>query len=206
MAQQYKTVFCLCVILGGVAYTGYKFGPRVDDYFFMPTTLLAETRGTPHGGTADFLVDSGSFAGNTTYFFVRDSARSSGKPTCIGGPYSSDGSIKMQEAVWSKDGSVIAVRVKVGAPAGHGFRRYDGAFWIDAYDFHTHHAVADGSKLTARSQAIARLLKRRGGPGSKTLSSPSTVGKPLKAPERREYDRVEKDYRPLYNSDEGIPH
>ena len=203
MTQRYKTVFCLCVILGSIAYTAYKFGPHIDDSL-MPTALLAETRSATHAGTADFLVDSGSFAGNTTYFFVRDSARALGNPICIGGPYGSDSAIKMQEGVWSKDGSVIAVRVKVGIPAGHGFRRYDGAFWIDAYDFRTHRAVVDGSKLAARSKAIARLLTQRGGTSTHTLSAPSLVGKSLNASERRAYIPIEADYTPLYNSEAGI--
>lgn len=69
---------------------------------------------------------------------------------CVGGPYISDGPIKMQQAVWSKDGSVIAVRVKAGASAGKGFRRYDGAFWIDAYDFRKHRLVSEGPTIRTR--------------------------------------------------------
>lgn len=203
MTVQQKVVFCLCVILAGVGYTGYRFGRVAEDYLFS-TALLAETKSPTNLGTADFLVAEASFAGNTTYFFVRDPARSSGKPLCIGGPYGSDGAIKMQEAVWSKDGSMIAVRVKVGASAGHGFSKYDGEFWIDAYDFRTHREMAEGAKLSARSQAIARQIKRRGGASAKTLSAPSVVGKSLTATERREYDTIDKDYRTLYNVAEGI--
>jgi len=203
MTLQHKVVFCLCVILAGVGYTGYRFGRVAEDYLFS-SALLAESKSPANLGTADFLVDGVSFAGNTTYFFARDPAQSAGKPVCIGGPYGSDGAIKMQEAVWSKDGSVIAVRVKVGAPAGHGFSRYDGEFWIDAYDFRAHRNIVDGAKLSARSQAIARLIKRRGGASAKILSASSVVGKSLSASERRAYDTIDKDYRSLYDAADGI--
>ena len=134
----------------------------------------------------------------------RDPAQSAGKPLCIGGPYGSDGAIKMQEAVWSKDGSVVAVRVKVGVSGVHRGSIYDGDFWIDAYDFHMHHAVIEGSKLDARSKAIARLMKQRSGVSSQKLSTPLGVGKSLTASERREYDTLDKDYQTLYNGPEGI--
>ncbi|MCW3099475.1 MAG: hypothetical protein JWL77_5093 [Chthonomonadaceae bacterium] len=203
MRQQRKVVLCLCVILGAVAYAGYHLAPAADDLIFS-SSLLAETRSDANLGTADFLVDAGSFAGNKTYFFVRDPAISAGQPVCAGGSYGSDGPIKMQDAVWSKDGSVIAVRVQVGVSDGHKFSRYDGAFWIDAYDFRTHRAVVDGVKLAVRSQVIETLLKGRGGASPKTLSAPSIVGRSLKASERRKYDTIDKDYRPVYNSDEGV--
>ena len=182
---------------------GYKLAPAAEDYLYSHSRL-AETRSDANLGTAAFLVDTGSFAGNKIYFFVRDPAISSGLPVCAGGPYGSDASIQLQEAAWSKDGSVIAVRVRVGVPDGHGFSREDGAFWIDAYDFRAHRAVVEGSNIEGRSQVIATLLKERGGEGSKTLSAPSTVGKFLPASERRKYDTFDEDYRPLYNRNAGI--
>ena len=163
--------------------------------------ILAETSSDTHLGTAALLVEAGSFAGSTTYFFVRDPANS--KPVCIGGPYISDGPIKLQEAVWSADGSVIAVRVKVGATAGKGFSRYDGTFWIDAYDFRKHHAVKDGLRITARSETIKDLLKARGA-GRKPLSSPSVVGRSVRWSELRQFDIIAEDYKTLYDSAEGI--
>lgn len=203
MTQKRKVMLYLCAILAGVIVAGYKFGPATVDRFLY-SSLLAETHSDANLGTADFLVEAGSFAGNTTYFFVRDPAISSGKPLCVGGPYISDGPIKMQEAVWSKDGSVIAVRVKVGASAGHGFSRYDGTFWIDAYDFRTHRAAVEGGTLEARSHVIGKLLQERGGASTKTLSSPSIVGRSLKASEWRKYNTINEDYRRLYNRDEGL--
>jgi hypothetical protein len=203
MTPQRRAVLYLCALLIGIAVVGYKLAPAAEDFLYSHSRL-AEMRSDANLGTAAFLVDTGSFAGNKTYFFVRDPAISSGTPVCAGGPYGSDASIQLQEAVWSKDGSVIAVRVRVGVPNGHGFSREDGAFWIDAYDFRAHRALVEGNKIEARSQIIGSLLKERGGAGSKTLFSPSHVGKPLPASERRKYDTFDEDYRPLYNSDAGI--
>ncbi|MCW3054741.1 MAG: hypothetical protein JWN14_3911 [Chthonomonadales bacterium] len=204
MTQQQKVVFCLCIILGGVGYTGYKFGRVAEDYLLATSSIMVETRSPAKNGSADFLVETGGLAGKSTYFFVHDAAEAAGKPLCVGGPYVSDGPVKMQEAVWSKDGSVVAVRVHIGGSGGHRFSIYDGTFWMDAYDFRTHHAVVEGSKLDARSKAIARLMKQRSGVSSQKLSTPLGVGKSLTASERREYDTLDEDYQTLYNGPEGI--
>jgi len=203
MTLQQKVVFCLCVILAGVGYTGYRFGHIAEDYLLSSSSTVVETRSPAKHGSADFLVETGALAGKSTYFFVHDAAEAAGKPLCVGGPYGSDGPVKMQEAVWSKDGSVIAVRVHVGVSGGHRFSIYNGAFWMDAYDFRTHHAVVEGNKLDARSQAIARLLKQRSGVSSQKLSAPWGVGRSLTASERREYDTLDKDYQTLFDGPEG---
>ena len=62
-------------------------------------------------------------------------------------------------AVWSKDGSVIAVR---GA---------DFVGWSHAYDFKAHNfALSDVYPLKKRADSIEKLLKSRGGPGPKVLN------------------------------------
>ena len=43
MTYHQKVVFCLCVVLGGVAFTGYKLGHLADD-LLVSSSLLAETR------------------------------------------------------------------------------------------------------------------------------------------------------------------
>jgi len=203
MTLQHKVGFCLCVILGGVGYTGYKFGHIAEDYLLSSSSTVVETRSPAKHGSADFLVETGALAGKSTYFFVHDAAEAAGKPLCVGGPYVSDGPVKMQEAVWSKDGSVVAVRAHVGGSGDHRFSIYDGTFWMDAYDFRTHHAVVEGSNLDARSKAIARLLKQRGSVSAQKLSTPLGVGKALTAEERRKYDTLDEDYRTLYNRADG---
>ncbi len=150
--------------------------------------MLLESSSPAHLGTAVFLINGGSFAGSDTYFFVRDAARPSANPLRIGGDYASDGPIKFQQAVWSQDGSVIAARVKVGASAGKGFSRYDGAFWINAYDFRKRQDVSEGVNIHERSKAIERLLAGRGGIGPLTLSELSQHARAAGWEEARRFD------------------
>lgn len=203
MCKQAKIVWGRWVALLVVLCVGYALF-RAASGVVAASWILAETSSDTHFGTAALLVDAGSLAGNTTYFFVRDPAKSKAKPLCVGGPYISDGPIKLQEAVWSKDGSVIAVRVKVGETAGKGFTRYDETFWIDAYDFRIHRVVKVGPGIKDRSAAIKALLMERGGAGPKNLSSPSIVGRSLTPTEWRQFAPVDENYTPLYTSDAGI--
>ena len=185
MTKRQNVALRLFVALGTLLCAGYGLNCLANVF---STWMLAESESPAHIGVVAILVDAGSFAGQTHYFFVRDTAKSGTTPLRVGGPYVSDGPIKLQEAVWSKDGSVVAVRVKVGESAGHGFSRYDGAFWIDAYDFRTHQAVSEGAKIRERSEAIENLFAQRGGTGVPTLSAPSTIGRSVGWLEAQAFD------------------
>lgn len=63
-----------------------------------------------------------------------------------------------KNAVWSKDGSVIAVQSA------------DAKSWSHVYDFKQHdYALSDTYPLEKRAAAIEKLLKSRGGIGPKVL-------------------------------------
>jgi hypothetical protein len=180
-----KWALWLFLTFGIILCAGYGFSRLADA---LSTWVLAESKSPAQLGTAVFLVDAGSLGGNTTYFFARDRGKSGATPVRVGGPYASDGPVKLQEAAWSQDGSVIAVRVQVGEPAGKGFGRSDGTYWIDAYDFRKHQAVSEGEKIGGRSSAIERLLAARGGVSSHTLSAPSVTGRSVGWLEARTFD------------------
>jgi hypothetical protein len=184
------------VALGVLLSAGYILNCLANAF---STWMLAESSSPTRVGVATILVDAGpfSFAGNTSYFFVRDTAKSGTTPLRVGGPYISDGPIKLQEAAWSKDGSIVAVRVKVGQSAGHGFSRYDGAFWIDAYDFRAHQAVLEGAKIRERSKVIEHLFAQRGGIGVRTLTAPSVVGRSVGWLEAQAFDTSNANYKDL---------
>lgn len=150
--------------------------------------VLAESRSPAQLGVASFLVQAGSPSGSDTYFFVRDPSARPGFPIRVGGPYISDGDVKMNKAVWSKDGTVIGVRVNVGEPSGKGFGRFDGTFWLDAYDFRKHRAVTVGKTIRERSRAIEWLFAERGGIGPQSLSAPPVVGRGIGWMESLQYD------------------
>ena len=185
MAKHQKIVIGLFLTFGVILWIKLGFGRSEDG--FSPW-VLTESQSPKRLGAAVFLIDAGSFGGSETYFFVRDAARSGTKPLRVGGPYSSDGPIKVQEAVWSQDGSVICVRVGSGKAAGKGFSKYDGTFWRDAYDFRKHQPVSSGTNIDERSKSIAYLLAERGGESRATVPSGSASGRNVSLSEAQTFD------------------
>lgn len=194
MAKQQQSALWLFLTFGFIFCAGYGASRLAD---VLSPWVLAESKSPAHLGTAVFLVDAGSFGGSTTYFFVRDRARSGAAPVRVGGPYASDGPIQMQEAAWSTDGSVMAVRVEAADFDGKEISRSDGDYWMDAYDFQKHQAVSEGEKTGERSKSIERLLEARGGVSSHTLSAPTVIGRSVGWLEARAFDTSNADYKHL---------
>jgi hypothetical protein len=160
---------CIISLASFVAYKyvlSFTFGSITD----VPPGLI-KSKSPANLGTAAFLRDE-AFSNYSAYFYVLDTSKSV-KPILVGGPYASDGNVKMQNTVWSKDGSVVAVRAKVGETSGHKFSKYFGEFFVDAYDFRKHKAIGVGASMRQKSQLIKGLVTQRGGQGKMALASPN---------------------------------
>ncbi len=182
MAKPQKIALWFLLALGGILGTSYGWMRFADT---LSPWVLAETKSQAHKGVALFLVDAGSFAGSDTYFFVRDPAKWGTKPLRVGGPYTSDGKLRMERAVWSQDGSVIAVQVMVGQNKPE---LYLGPYWVNAYDFRNHKSFVQGATVSEQSKAIAHLLAERGGTSQNILIAPSAVGQSIGLHEAAEFD------------------
>lgn len=102
-------------------------------------------------GEALFVVPPG-LEGGTVTFYVRDPESGHGRGAMrIAGPYTTES--LFQDAIWSIDGSVVAVRLHSSLP-------------VAAYDFRQHKSYTAGSGLEADAQAanvILTLVRDRGG-------------------------------------------
>lgn len=185
MVKQQKIALWLLLASGGILGASYGWTRFADT---LSPWILAQTESQTHMGVALFLVDAGSFAGSDTFFFVRDPARPAMKSLRVGGPYVSDGTLKMHKAIWSQDGSVIAVQVMVGQ---HKLGLYSGPYWANAYDFRNHKTLMQGATANKRSKAIAHLLAERGGISQNILVAPSVVGESIGLYEAAEFDTSE---------------
>jgi hypothetical protein len=177
---RYLPFLCAAVLLMAV------LGTCADS---LSTWVLAETERESHGGRGLFLVDAGSFAGNSTYFYVEDPATNSRRPLFVGGPYASDGSIKFRQAIWSRDGTILAVRVEMGTSSGHGFSGRPTPYLLDAYDFRAHAVVSRSTDATVRSAEIRHALNARGGDGEIAMESPSMAGRSIGTIAAARFDR-----------------
>ena len=181
----------LCII-PLVLFAAYKMALPylVVDIFDVPPSLL-KTQSPANFGTAAFLRDE-AFSNYSVHFYVFSNTKDS-QPLLIGGPYSSDGNYKLRNAIWSKDGSVIAVRAKVGQSAGHGFSKYFGEFYVDAYDFRNLEAVAVGDPVRQKDKRIGKLISQRGGRGKAALQSPNDLldGQQISEQEALQFKRAE---------------
>jgi hypothetical protein len=161
----------ICVVsLASFAAYKYALSLTFGSIMDVPPSLI-KSKSPTNLGIAAFLRDE-AFSNYSAYFYVLDTAKSV-KPIFVGGPYASDGNVKMQNAIWSKDGSVVAVRAKVGETAGHKFSKYFGEFFVDAYDFRKHKTIGIGASVRQKSQLIKGLVTQRGGQGKIALSSPN---------------------------------
>ncbi|MBI3947917.1 MAG: hypothetical protein HY321_18510 [Armatimonadetes bacterium] len=148
-------------------------------------------------GTAWLVTDPSSLAGSDAWVLVSDGKRGA-SPIFLGGTYASDGSIKMQGAVWSGDGSVFAVRAKVGQGSGKGFKGAYQLLYVAGYDFRKHVAMPrepTGEFLEEPtgelSEGIVRLLQSRGGNGSTVFALPyMNSGRPLSETEAQQLRRL----------------
>ncbi len=139
--------------------------------------------------TALLITDNSSFGGADAWVFVIDTKKRSG-PKYLGGSYASDGSKKMDDAVWSRDGSVLAVRARVGQGSGKGFRGEFKTLFVAAYDFRGHAVVATSPDSAHNSRRITKLLAARGGLGRVVFSSPyDASGAPISSAEESRFRR-----------------
>ena len=120
-------------------------------------TRFYQSQSPTNMGAAIFTKEIG-FQDTAFIFEVRD-PKVGEKPIHIGliGDEKFQG-LPPEAAVWSKDGSVIAVRAS-GAKA-----------WTHAYDFRKSHDLEDVYPASKRAVIIEKLLKSRGGNGAKVLS------------------------------------
>ena len=156
------------------------------DIFDTPPELI-ESKSPAGLGTASFLVED-AFVAKSLYFYVRDSARSV-HPLFVNKNreygYASDGYLDITQAVWSNDGSVIAVRAKIG----NGLDKNYGIFFVDAYDFKKHHAVGNELPVRKKSQLIKNLFRQRGGEGKIAVNEPYAEGEVISQREADEFIR-----------------
>jgi hypothetical protein len=111
---------------------------------------------SPSNAGSVILHQISGFRGTTASLSVRDYSVSGSKPLHIG--YIGFRGHHAYEAVWSQDGSLVAIR--------------DETEWLAAYDFAKHSDVrvrGDSSKQLSR--AIQKLLTARGGVGQEILSN-----------------------------------
>jgi hypothetical protein len=166
-----------------VYWTTNKFFEALYD---IPPTLV-ESKSPSNLGTADFLRES-TLRDGSIYFYVRDPARSShplpvNKSREYG--FASDGDVTMTQAVWSADGSIIAVRAKIGDGADKNY----GTFFVDAYDFQKHHAVGNELPVRKKSQVIKDLMRNRGGEGKIAVNEPYAEGDIISESQANEFKK-----------------
>jgi hypothetical protein len=143
---------------------------------------LIESKSPAGLGVASFLVED-AFIAKSLYFYVRDPARSMhplpvNKSREYG--YASDGDVDMTQAVWSEDGSVIAVRAKVESY---------GTFFVDAYDFKKHQAVGNELPVRQKSKLIKDLIRNRGGEGKIAVKEPYAEGDIISESQANEFKK-----------------
>ena len=120
-------------------------------------STVYESASPSNAGSAIFYQDTG-FLDTVMTLFIRDYAVSGSKPFSIGIVSDMGGQgIPPEKAIWSGDGTVIAVlREKA---------------WTDVYDFQKHgDGLPPNISGQKRSNAIAALLVKRGGKGQEILS------------------------------------
>jgi len=185
-----------------------KWSVRGGAIFFIPTLclvfalfwrlaelgpsgyLLQETVSPSHIGRAMVVSDGGSFAGQSVWVYVRDPAVHAGNPLLLGGPYASDGDVKMMRTVWSRDGTLLAIWAQVGKSGGHHFQRFDGVFFVSGYDYREHRLISGNTSYRERSKTISHLFVARGGVGLQDLTTPYMAdGKPLSRSEAQKFPR-----------------
>jgi hypothetical protein len=106
-------------------------------------------------GSAIFYQEE-SFLDTKMDFLVRDYALSGPKPICIEEVSSMSGT-PPEKAVWSRDGTVVAV--------------LEDKRWTQVYDFQKHgEGLPPNISGQKKSNAIAALLAKRGGKGQEILS------------------------------------
>ena len=189
MWKQYRSVILAGLLLSVISLVGYGV-------YRLPSLLLADAFDitpdlaesiSPTGlGTVSFLRESAT-TDSSVYFYVRDPARSS-KPLFAGEDplgYATDGSTEMQGAIWSKDGSVVAVRAKVGDTSGHQY----GPFFVDAYDFQSHRKVGTHLPTRQKSRVIKGLIHSRGGEGQIASRQPYNEGRSISRDQADEFKR-----------------
>lgn len=141
-------------------------------YTLFPISAVKVSQ--PSGkGKVVFIVDGRSVLYNEISFYVQDYERRPKflqRPVLVGGIYARDGS-SIEDAVWSQDGSVISTR---GIVRGSGMGK---SGYVDAYDFQEHQIVAELiSEDEAKSLAIAKLIKQRGGLSKDIIPYPGSGG------------------------------
>jgi hypothetical protein len=179
---------CLVLLVAVVLLAAFGISSLFD---WSSPLLFSQSKSPANVGSVDLVTDNSSFAGSTAWVYIRDTNGASGRPQ-LAGSYASDADEKMRGAVWSKDGSVVAVRADVGQSAGHGFEGSHQSLFVAAYDYGGHRFVPEGPTLQTKSAAIARLLRKRGGEGKSIFRTPyDASGEPMSRQQLQEYKELQ---------------
>jgi len=161
------------------------------DWSWSSPLLRSKAMSPARLGSVELVTDNSSFAGSTAWVYIRDPKYAGGRPR-LAGAYASDGDIKMRRAVWSKDGSVVVVQADVGQSAGHGFEGAHRSLLVAAYDYKAHRILYRDPPTKAISDAIAKLLRKRGGPGAAIFRAPyDASGKPMSRDQLQAYKELQ---------------
>lgn len=154
------------------------------------TPLLKRVAHSPANlGAALLVTDNSSFGGADAWVYASD-PKMGAVPVLLGGSYASDGPVKMQHAVWSRDGSVLAVQARVGESWAKGFKGASLTRYVAAYDYRRHLVLGAAEPTPEFSGRISNLLRLRGGKGQIVFGTPyDASGKPVSAQEARHYRR-----------------
>lgn len=151
------------------------FGAAASLYSLCPLQMAWSVSPADFSRRAAFVRESCSFGGSNFWVHVRDPAGDASRWRLIGGPYATDGSVKLRRALWSRDGSVLAVEADVGEPSGKHFRSGFDTFLVEAYDFEQHQRLPRRQTRRATHSAIRTLMKQRGRQGAVAFASPFAV-------------------------------
>ena len=160
----------ILLIFAGVVIICVGFNVGCYALFPIDAVKVAQPAGK---GEVVFIVDGSSIRYNEIWFYVHDYEKPQTflhQPILVGGMYARDGNF-IEDAVWSRDGSVIATR---GIVRGSGMGK---SGYVDAYDFQGHQIVAEViSEDGAKSLAIGKLISQRGGLSKNVIPYPGNGG------------------------------
>lgn len=146
---------------------------------FTPPRLKRVSPSPAGLGEAWLVTDNSSPAGADAWIYVSD-PKQSDAPVYIGGSYASDGQVKLHRAVWSRDGTILAVQARMGETYGKNFPGAYTTRYVAAYDFLRHEAITTTRPTAEFSKQIRDLVRARGGPGSVDFETPyDASGEPM---------------------------
>jgi hypothetical protein len=145
-------IFKVLIVIGGTV-----IGVPFLFILFLICFVSAAVTSSPTGKGDAFFVTNNGFLDTDIKLYVRDYALPDSKPIMVGVVSDSGGQgTPPSKAYWSKDGTIFAVRSvdSIGD-------------WSHAYDFSNHKVLSNADWV---SNAIAQLLRQRGGMGEAVIS------------------------------------